>query len=252
MGNIIELKDINKSFYGSQVLDKMSLTIAEGEVRSLIGENGCGKSTLIKIISGFYTFDSGELIINGKEYKKISPIEAMREGIQVVYQDFSLYSNLSVAENIMMNVNVQGKSRLMHWKETRQRAEEILKEIGVNINPRQLVEELNMASKQIVAICRALVQNAKLIIMDEPTSAITYREIQELFRIVSNLTKQGIAVLFVSHKLEEVMNISQNVTIMRNGKNVFDGDVKDLDKNKMIYYMTGRELSDAHYEYAFE
>ena len=249
--NLIDLKGIYKSFYGSTALDGLDFSIGQGEVRSLIGENGCGKSTAIKIISGFYTYDSGEVWFNGQLQKNIKPQDAMRAGIQVIYQDFSLFPNLSVAENIMMNNTMLSKGQRVRWNEMRRTADDLLHKISnTDISSELLVEDLNVANKQIVAICRALAQDAKLIIMDEPTSALTYKEIQNLYAIVQNLTERGISVLFVSHKLDEVKEVSNQVTIMRNGKNVYSGDASSLTRDDMIFHMTGREIIPSNYLYS--
>lgn len=240
--SIIEIKKVDKSFYGVKALNGMNFVLKEGEMRSLIGENGCGKSTMIKIISGFYHHDAGELFINGKKFNHITPIEAMREGVQVIYQDFALYPNLTVAENILMNKFIESKDKIVKWKDTYKQAEKQIKQLNVDLDPHALVADITVAQKQIVAICRALMQNAKLIIMDEPTTALTYKEIQALYKIVEDLLERGISVLFVSHKLDEVATMSTDVTIMRNGSNVFDGPAEGLTKEKMIYYMTGREI----------
>lgn len=246
---IIEMKNLSKSFYGVKALNEMNFTLNHGEIHCLIGENGSGKSTMIKIIAGFYTYDEGKLFINGRLYKKITPLESMREGIQVIYQDFSLFPNLSIAENIMMYDLVNSKSKLMNWKTIKEQARQVIQRIGVEMDVSKLVETLNVAQKQIVAICRALVQEAKLIIMDEPTSALTSKEISALYDIVYNLNKKGIAILFVSHKLDEVMKMSQNITVIRNGKNVFQGKADEIDKEKLIYYMTGKTFEDTRYDY---
>ncbi len=244
---IIELKNVRKAFFGVQALDGMNLTINKGEMRSLIGENGCGKSTMIKIISGFYELDEGELWINGKSFRKIAPIDAMREGIQVIYQDFSLFPNLTVAENICMSKFIESDKKMIDWKETRRQAEEQLAQLNIQLDPSTLVSQISVAEKQIVAICRALMQDCKLIIMDEPTTALTRKEVEALYVIVADLMKRGISVLFVSHKLDEVETVSTKVTVMRNGKNVFEGDTCDLSKEKMVYYMTGREIRQERY-----
>jgi simple sugar transport system ATP-binding protein len=244
---IIELKKVNKSFFGVHALDNMDFAVRKGEMRSLIGENGCGKSTMIKIISGFYDYDDGELFVNGKKYAKITPIEAMREGIQVIYQDFSLFPNMTVAENILMSKFIESDRKIMNWKETYELAKRQIEQLGVALDPSLPVSEINVAQKQAVAICRALMQNAKLIIMDEPTTALTHKEIAALYKIVEDLLARGISVMFVSHKLDEVESLSSSVTVMRNGKNVFDGPAKGLTKEKMIYYMTGREIAQERY-----
>ena len=249
----IELKNIRKSFFGVDVIRDLNFSIEAGSATSLIGENGCGKSTMIKIISGTYTFDSGELIINGKSYRHITPIEAMREGVQVVYQDFALFPNITVAENIVTNELIADNKTTISWKDAQARARAALDRIGADIDERALVSELSVAQKQLVAIARAIAMQAKLIIMDEPTSAITYKEIETLLRIVKELNNSGIAVLFVSHKLDEVRTVSRNVGVMRNGQIVYTGQIDSVTEEQMVYYMTGREIQTHHAEQtAFE
>ena len=240
-----------KSFFGVVALDGMNFSMDEGEIRCLIGENGCGKSTMIKVISGFYTYDRGELEIGGRPYRRITPAESFREGIQVIYQDFSLFPNMTIAENIMMYSTVAEGKPLINAKKTRERAVETLQKIHFDIDPDLYVSELNVAQKQMVAICRAIVQDAKLLVMDEPTTALTTREVEKLFEVVRKLKSHGVAVLFVSHKLDEVLEICESITVMRNGKNVYDSELNGqmLSKEELIYYMTGKRFDNARYEY---
>lgn len=251
MKTIVEVKNLYKSFYGALALEGMNLTIKEGEVRCLIGENGCGKSTLIKVISGFYPYDSGTLTINGKVYPKISTSESIAEGIQVIYQDFSLFSNMTIAENIMMYSTVAGGKIKIDWKEIKKNARSILNRVGFDIDPELYVSDLNVAQKQMVAICRAIVQDAKLLIMDEPTTALTKKEVQRLFEIVRKLKSEGVSVLFVSHKLDEIAEICDSYTIMRNGKCVFQSEANDekISREDMVYYMTGKKFSNETFTY---
>ncbi|MEG1017794.1 MAG: sugar ABC transporter ATP-binding protein, partial [Oscillospiraceae bacterium] len=219
-----------------------------GEAHCLVGENGCGKSTLIKVISGFYTADEGEIVLDGKSFKKITPRESMDMGVQVIYQDFSLFGNLTVAENIAMSYNVSSGYKMANKKRDIELAVKILSELNIQLDIQQTVDKISVAQKQIVAIARALLQDAKLVIMDEPTTALTTKEIDSLFTIIEGLKKRGVALLFVSHKLDEVFEVSEFVNIMRNGKNVVDGPTKDFDKSKMTFYMTGKEISDRLYK----
>ena len=216
---LIKLTGIYKSFAGVQALQNVDFTIREGEVRCLAGENGSGKSTLIKVIAGFYEPDSGSIEINGKTFERLTPKQAIREGVQIIYQDFAVFPNLTVAENIAITSEYNEGKALINWKSMRARAD-----------------------KQLVAICRALVQQAKLLIMDEPTTALTKKEVSSLFRLVLKLREKGIAILFVSHKLEEVFEIAETITILRNGKLVTEGAMRDFDADKFVYYMTGRTL----------
>ena len=246
MANLITIKNMYKSFFGVTAMDGMDFSINEGEIRCLIGENGCGKSTMIKTISGFYTYDQGELYIDGILYKKISPSESMALGIQVIYQDFSLFSNMTIAENIMMYQSVSSNKMLVNQKNMREGALKTLEKIKFDIDIDQYVFELNVAQRQMVAISRAIVQKARLIIMDEPTTALTTNEVSKLFEVVKELKRQGIAVLFVSHKLDEVLRISDAITVMRNGRNVYESqEGMDLPaKEELVYYMTGLKIQD--------
>ena len=251
MKNVVKITNMKKAFFGTLALDDMNFSIDEGEIRCLAGENGCGKSTMIKMISGFYTFDSGEMYINEKQYRRITPSESMREGIQVIYQDFSLFPNMTIAENIMMYATVSEGKALIRWPQLKKRAKEVLDYIQFGIDPERYVVELNVAEKQMVAICRAIVHDARLLIMDEPTTALTKKEVQKLFEVIRRLKLNGVAVLFVSHKMDEVLEICDSITIMRNGKNVLDVPAgKDMvNKEELIYHMTGKWLGKDEYDY---
>ncbi len=239
---LISLSKINKAFAGVRALQDVSLEIYPKEVRCLAGENGSGKSTLIKIIAGVYARDSGSIVINGKTYERLTPMDSIREGIQIIYQDFSLFPNLTVAENIAMNYQLAKEGPLVNWREIRELAQRAVKLIDLDIDIYEKVGNLSVAEKQLVAIARALLYDAKLIIMDEPTTSLTNREVQTLFGIINDLRAKGISILFVSHKLNEVFQISDTITILRNGRKVFDGAVAELDRESLEYYMTGRHI----------
>ena len=181
---LIKLTGIYKSFAGVQALQNVDFTIREGEVRCLAGENGSGKSTLIKVIAGFYEPDSGSIEINGKTFEKLTPKQAIREGVQIIYQDFAVFPNLTVAENIAITSEYNEGKALINWKSMRARASGIMQELGIDLDPDAILGRLSVADKQLVAICRALVQQAKLLIMDEPTTALTKKEVSSLFRLV--------------------------------------------------------------------
>ena len=246
---LLVVNKVSKAFAGVQALEQVSLTVQRGEIHCLVGENGSGKSTLIKIISGFYQPDSGEIRVAGKAHAHFSPIEAIRLGIQVIYQDFSLFPNLTVAENLAMNYALEQNRRFVNWPQVHAIARTALDRIGVKIDLRADVEELSVADKQLVAISRAILHDAKVIIMDEPTTALTQKEVDALFQIIKNLQQEGISTVFVSHKLREVLEISEQVTILRNGKNAAQGNIREFDRAKLIYYMTGRELEESRYQY---
>lgn len=244
----LTLENISKSFSGVRALRNVDLTIHRGEIRCLVGENGSGKSTLIKVMSGVVNPDEGRIVIKGRHYRSLQPINAIREGIQTIYQDFSLFPNLTVAENVALNYQLSRKRRLLDWKEVYSVAEEAIGRIGVEIDLDAYVGDLSVADKQLIAISRALLQNAELIIMDEPTSALTEIEIDSLFRVVRNLQETGISILFVSHKLNEVLEIADSVTVLRNGMKVADGPVSDFDWRALAYHMTGREIRETSYQ----
>jgi simple sugar transport system ATP-binding protein len=248
----LSVKNINKRYGAVQALDSVDLAINKGEILCLVGENGSGKSTLIKIISGVVEPDSGEIVIDGKSHKKLNAFESMKSGIQVIYQDLSLFPNLSVAENISLNQRIEKREKFVNWREVNEIAERELKSIGKSIDPDALVEELSVADKQIVAICRALTSGAKLIIMDEPTTALTKNEVDNLFSIINDLKKSNISVIFVSHKLSEVFKISEKVTVLRDGKKVGDFASNELDNEKLVFYMTGKKIVQTAFECSTE
>lgn len=237
----LTLKNISKNFNGVKALDDISLSINTAEVHCIVGQNGCGKSTLIKIISGVYTPDSGGTIeIEQKSYSSLTPARSVHAGIQVIYQDLSLFPNLSVAENIMINTYHNHKlrpRRLMINK-----AQEILNSIGAAINPTDKVESLTVSKCQIVAISRALAERAKLIIMDEPTASLTHNEVQHLLRYIKLLKSQGISIIFVSHKLDEVMDVSDRITVLKDGRLVTTSEAAHMDSQKLAQLMTGLDI----------
>ncbi len=244
---LLRAQSIYKSFVGVQALKDVSFSIKRGEIHCLAGENGSGKSTLIKIISGVYTPDSGHIEFDGHQYSKITPIEAINLGIQVIYQDFSIFPNLTVMENLAINTELAANRKFVNWKRIRRVAEEALAKINVRIDLDAYVGSLSVAEKQIIAISRALMFNTKLIIMDEPTTALTKKEVRNLFAIILQLKERGIATLFVSHKLNEVFEISENFTILRSGELVATGSTKELDDKKFSYYMTGRTFESRRF-----
>ncbi len=245
----LELRHISKTFGGVKALQDVSFTIDRGEAYCLMGENGSGKSTLIKVMSGVYTPDEGEILLDGKSYSKLTPTESIKAGIQIIYQDFSVFPNLSVAENIALSNIVVDRKKFVNRKEMERVAAEALERIGVSLPLDANVEDLPVAGKQLVAIARGIAQDAKLLVMDEPTTALTHKEILALYEIVESLKKKGISVIFVSHKLEEVMAVSEKIAILRSGKKVLDSTLGEFDRNSLVYHMTGREIPDEPYEY---
>ncbi|MBN1350093.1 sugar ABC transporter ATP-binding protein [candidate division KSB1 bacterium] len=243
MQKFIVAQNLCKRFAGVQALKDVSITINRGEIRCLAGENGSGKSTFIKLIAGIHKPDSGQIIIDGKNYKNLHPIDAIREGVQVIYQDFSLFPNLTVAENLALNTQLEQRRWLVNQREVNRIAASALAQLNVEIDLRKTIEELPVAQKQLVAISRTLLHDARLIIMDEPTTALTRKEVDALFQIIKRLQRDGISVLFVSHKLKEVMEISDCITILRNGQKVAEGATSSFDSAKIAYHTTGKEFT---------
>ena len=240
---ILRVENISKSFAGVRALKNVSFNLKAGEILCLVGENGSGKSTMIKIISGVYTPDEGDIYLNQHSYKKITPLESIKEGVQVIYQDFSLFPNLSVAENLAINEQITSGKQLVDWKEIRQIARLGLERIGIQIPLDAIVGSLSTADRQLIAITKALMAEAKIIIMDEATTALTRHEIEALFKIIFDLKEKGIATLFVSHKLNEIKEIADRTIIFRNGEKVLDQEASSLDIKTMEFHMTGRELN---------
>jgi len=241
---VLAARNISKRFGGVQALDAVTLEVRAGDVHCVAGENGCGKSTLIKIISGAETPDAGEIEIGGRTRFWMTPVDALRAGIQVIYQDFSLFPNLTVAENIALTPLIAHRRKLVNPRDLRTRAAAVVAELGVQLDLDAHVEELTVADRQLTAICRALAEEARVIFMDEPTTALTRREVQALFRVVQTLQERGVATIFVSHKLDEVLEISRHVTVMRNGTVVASGPVGEFDRISLGRAMTGRDVRD--------
>ena len=241
----IELKGIKKQYGGVTALDDVDFRVKTGEAICLAGENGSGKSTLIKILVGVEQPTSGQLFIDGKPYTQLNPRLAAASGVSVIFQDFSLFSNLTVAENIAFATQLSDKRRLFDHGFTRRIAQEALDRIGVEIDLDARVENIPVAHKQLVAICRGLASNARLIIMDEPTTALTGREVQALLGIIRKLKDDGIAVVFVSHKLAEVLEVCEEVFVLRNGQNVAQGPANNFDAASLTKHMTGRNIPEA-------
>lgn len=241
---VLEVKNIVKTYGGVKALGDVSMTLTAGHVHCLAGENGCGKSTLIKIISGVERPDSGVILIDGKPQPPLSPVDSIDAGIQVIYQDFSLFPNLSVGENISITSQVAKRSKFFSRVEANAAAEAIIAELNLHLDVNELVENLSVADKQLTAICRALVNDARVIIMDEPTTALTHAEVKYLFQIVRKLRDRGVALVFVSHKLEEALEVSQDVTILRNGKHIISGKAKDFDRQSLTKHITGRDVRE--------
>ena len=244
MAKLLEVRHVTKLYPGVVALDDVSFDVEEGEILALIGENGAGKSTVIKAISGTIQPEKGTIVIGGKEYSKLTPSLAKENGIGVVYQEFNLVPSLSVMENIFLGDRVGRRRGLPDFREMKRRSEDILRDLGVQIDPMTQVQMLSTAQMQIVEIAKALVKNCRLIIMDEPTASIPMAEVSNMFRIVRRLKEKGVSVIYISHRLEELFELCDRVTVLRDGRYVVTRNVADITKKDLIRYMIGRELTE--------
>ncbi len=239
----LELHQISKHFSGVKALQKVDFALQRGEVHCIVGENGSGKSTLIKVIAGVHSPEpGGQIVINGAVQKNLTPARSTQMGIQVIYQDHSLFPNLSVAENIGIHQHLEPGRMRVNWNRIRQTAETAMSKIGVTLDPNRLVETLPVADRQIVAICRAIAADARLVIMDEPTASLTRQEVDALFRVVKDLQDKAITTVFVSHRLDEIMEIAERVTILRDGEKVGTYNGCDMNDRKLSFLMTGKDI----------
>ncbi|MCD7842245.1 MAG: sugar ABC transporter ATP-binding protein [Lachnospiraceae bacterium] len=244
MAKILEVKNVTKTYPGVVALDNVSFDVEKGEILALIGENGAGKSTVIKTISGAITPDSGTITIDGTTYEKLTPSIARNAGIGVVYQELNLVPSLSIMENIFLGEHVGNRAFMPDFKEMRQRSQEVMEDLGVKIDVSTQVQMLSTAQMQIVEIAKAVVKNCKVLIMDEPSASIPMAEVENMFRIVRRLKEKGVSVIYISHRLEELFELCDRVTVFRDGQYVVTRNVADITKKDLIKYMIGRELTE--------
>lgn len=246
MDILLSANNLVKQFSGLRAVDDVSLQIEKGKSYCLIGENGSGKSTLIKLFSGVYKPTSGSITINDKTFNHgLKPHESIREGIDVIYQDFQLFPNLSVAENIMIEHMSVSTKPILNWKWIYRKSEEVLARLGLKFNLSLKVLNLSTADRQLVSIAKAIVKNAKCIIMDEATTALTQKEVDILFSIVRELNKKGVTTIFVSHKIFEVMEVAEHFIVLRNGKKVFDQRAEGVNKATLVSHMSGKASEES-------
>jgi len=239
----LEMRDISKQFSGVTVLDAVSLQVKKGEIHAIVGENGAGKSTLMKILSGAYSKDAGEIIVDGKKVSITAPLDAKKLGIAVIYQEFMLAPDLSVAENIFID-KLAGTNRFINWKKLRDAAQNELDYIGFHDIPvAEHVRNLGVAYQQIVEICKCLTRNASILVLDEPTAVLTLPEKRKLFRVIQTLKNNGVSVIFISHQLEEVFEICDTVTVLKDGQRIRTLPVRDVTRKELVQLMIGRELT---------
>jgi len=241
---ILELKNISKSFPGVKALDQVQFSLKPGEIHALVGENGAGKSTFIKIITGVHRQDEGEIYLNGQQVEIKDPNEAQKMGIAAIYQHVTCYPDLSVTENIFMgHEKIKRFSKRIMWEEMHSEAQKLLENLGADIDPRSQMGALSVAQQQIVEIAKALSLNAKIIIMDEPTAALTKKESEELYRITEQLRDSGASIIFISHRLEDMYRLASRVSVLRDGKYIGTWNVNEISKEDLIVAMVGREIT---------
>lgn len=238
----LEIKKTSKRFGGVLALSNVDFELSKGEIHCLVGGNGSGKSTLIKIISGVQPPDPGsEIIVDGHSYTHLTTVESSRLGIQVIYQDLSLFPNLTVAENIAAGLH-RGYPHIADWSAIRRMAADAMARINISLDPDTRVCDLSIANRQLVAICRAIAADAKLVIMDEPTASLTRHEVDSLLALTLELKRKGIAVLFVSHRFDEVLEIAEKVTVIRDGVKLGTYDAAGMTEKQLIYLMSGKSF----------
>jgi rhamnose transport system ATP-binding protein len=240
---VLRARDISKSFAGVQALQSVSFELLAGEVHALIGENGAGKSTLIKVMTGAVAADSGSLEIAGHTVAHNSPAAARALGVAAVYQQPSLFPNLTVAENIALSLESGGLWRRVDWSRRSAHARELLARAGSEIRPERLVGSLSMPEQQIVEIAKAIGANARVLILDEPTASLTEPEVASLFRVIAKLRTEGVGIIYISHRLEEISAIADRVTVLRDGRSIATRPLAEVDRAELIRLMVGREVA---------
>jgi len=242
---LLQMINVSKSFPGVKALEDVKLEAYSGEVLALLGENGAGKSTLMKILSGVYNKDAGSIIIQGSEVDIKGIKDAEQHGIAIIHQELSLLPNLSVWENIFLgNEGFNGISRRINKKELKEKSESLLKDIGFSVDVDTLVKDLNVGEKQLIEIAKALSKNSKLIIMDEPTTALTDVETDNLFKVINKLKSENMSIVYISHRINEIFQICDRVTVLRDGKYIGEVNTKDITKDDLISMMVGRKLEE--------
>lgn len=240
----IEMKNIHKSFGANKVLDGVYFTLEPGEVHALMGENGAGKSTLMNILTGLHKKDNGKIVIDGKETDFQSPKEAEDAGIMFIHQELNIWPEMTVLENLFIGKEATNKLGILNTKKMKALAKDVFKRLGMTLPLEQEAGLCSVGEQQMIEIAKALMTDAKVIIMDEPTSALTDREIQRLFQLMESLKKDGVSIVYISHRMEEIFTICDRITIMRDGKTVHTSPIKETNFDEVVKKMVGRELKD--------
>lgn len=245
MRPLIEMRSIRKAFGANIVLNGVDFEVLPGEVHALMGENGAGKSTLIKVLTGIYERDGGTIVVNGREVHYRHPKEAERDGIVVIHQELNVIPTLTVAENIFLGREPKiGRTGVIRYKEMEQQAAAYLRRLGMDLDPRELAGRLSVGKQQMIEIARAISTNAKCLIMDEPTAALTEREIQALFSVIRTLKQQGVAIVYISHRMEEIFTICDRISVLRDGQFIGTKRVKETNFDEIVQMMVGRQIGE--------
>ncbi len=239
----LKIESVSKSFPGVQALDNVSMKISAGKVHALMGENGAGKSTLIKILAGAYSKDTGNILFDENKLNIRNPNDSLNYGIKVVYQEISLISEFSVAENIFLDNFPTNSLGVMNWNKLYKDTEELFNRVGFNLNPKSKIADLSISQQQMVEIARAVFKNASVVIMDEPTSSLTPNEIEKLFTVIKNLKQNNIAILYVTHKIDEIFKIADEVTVLRDGQHISNKLISETNEELIIKDMVGRTVN---------
>jgi len=242
----IEMKGINKSFGSNQVLKDAGFYLADGEVHALMGENGAGKSTLMKILTGVYTKDAGTILVDGQEVSYKNPQEAEKAGIVFIYQELNVLFDLTVEENLFMGKEITKKFGICDKKAMRAKAQEIMDRMGVKIPVTAVMSDLSVGQQQMVEICKALMVDAKVLIMDEPTAALTQSETEALFQVMNSLREKGVSIVYISHRMEEIFELCDRITILRDGQYIDTKYIKDITMDDVVQMMIGREIGERY------
>jgi ribose transport system ATP-binding protein len=240
------MQKICKAFGQNQVLKDAGFQLESGEVHALMGENGAGKSTLMKILTGVYTKDSGTILVDGKEVSYRNPQEAEKTGIVFIHQELNVLFDLTVEENLFLGKEITTFLGITNKNAMRERAKEILQMLGVNISTDKVMSDLSIGQQQMIEICKALMVDAKVIIMDEPTAALTLSETKVLFEVIHNLRKRGVSIVYISHRMEEIFELCDRITVLRDGSYVGTKDIDKTDMNDIVKMMIGREIGDRY------
>lgn len=240
---ILQMKDISKSFPGVKALDHVNFNLKRQSVHTIVGENGAGKSTLMKILSGMYTPDEGEIIIDGNQVTIQNPKESLQHGISMIYQELNPIPEMTIAENLFMGRELT-KGLILDKKSMLIEARKMLEDCGICINPNTKMNKLSVAEMQLIEIVKAIFYNSQIIVMDEPTSALTEKEVENLFRIIAKMVNEGKSIIYITHKMDEIFKICDTATVLRDGRFIGSESIENLDQQKIITMMVGRDLSN--------